>query len=208
MASSQNVNRPGNDDQQQKIDTLRSNIAAGIVAHRKFFLFEGIVMIVLGALAISYPLYGSIAVTTLIGWLFLIGGALRLGVRLSTRSRSSLMPGNGWALAAAVLAIIMGLVLISQPLQGMLTLTAILIVIFLVEGVAGIFAAFSFRQHSASWIWVLLSGIANVVLALLIWQGWPDTAAWAIGVLTGINLIFTGFAVVMLAVAAGRGHSS
>ena len=94
------------------------------------------------------------------------------------------------------------MILIANPLRGVLTLTMVLMALFLIEGVAAILAALNFRQHSRNWGWLLFSGIVDLVLVYLIWQGWPATAAWAIGLLAGVNLLFTGLSLVMLAIAA------
>src|SRR5271166_1970409 len=112
------------------------------------------------------------------------------------------MPGFGWALLSALLDVVIGLVLILQPLAGVLTLTMVLIAIFIVEGIAGIVVAIEFRQHLRSWGWVLFSGLIDLLLAWLIWQGWPSSGSWAIGLLVGINMLFFGLSLVMTALAA------
>ena len=100
------------------------------------------------------------------------------------------------------MAAVVGLVLVAMPLQGVLTLTMVLAALFALEGISSIFAALDFRHHTAHWGWLLLSGVVDLVLAGLIWQGWPATAAWAIGLLTGVNLFFLGLSLVMLSIAA------
>lgn len=102
----------------------------------------------------------------------------------------------------AALALVLGLILIAQPQQGVLTLTLALAIMFTIEGIASILISLDFRQHLANWGWTLLSGIIDLVLVYLIWQGWPGTAAWAIGLLVGINMLFFGLALVMTAIAA------
>lgn len=98
----------------------------------------------------------------------------------------------------------MGTILIANPLQGALTLTIVLVLLFLVEGVAAIAVAIGFREHSRNWGWLLFSGLVDLLLAFLIWQGWPGTAAWSIGLLVGVNLFFTGLSLMMLAIAARK----
>jgi uncharacterized membrane protein HdeD (DUF308 family) len=180
------------------LDGIQSRLAAAIHAHWKLFLAEGIVMMVLGLLAIAVPEVATLAITIFIGWLFFIGGIFRTISVLQHRT----MPGFVWSLLIAVLAILLGLILIARPIAGVLTLTIWLIVFFIVEGIAAIFLAIEHRRHLPSWGWVLLSGLVDLLLAYLIWDGWPSSAAWAIGLLVGINMVFVGLSLVMTALAA------
>jgi uncharacterized membrane protein HdeD (DUF308 family) len=180
------------------VDGIQRRLAAAIHAHWKLFLAEGIVMMVLGLLAIAVPEVATLAITLLIGWLFFIGGIFRTISVLQHRT----MPGFAWSLLIAVLAILLGLILIARPIAGVLTLTIWLIVFFLIEGIAAIFLAVEHRRHLPSWGWVLLSGLVDLLLAYLIWDGWPSSAAWAIGLLVGINMVFVGLSLIMTALAA------
>ena len=85
---------------------------------------------------------------------------------------------------------------------GVLTLTMVLVAFFIIEGIASIIGAIEHRQHLRSWGWVLFSGVIDLLLAYLIWAGWPSSASWAIGLLVGINMIFLGLSLVMTALAA------
>jgi uncharacterized membrane protein HdeD (DUF308 family) len=183
-----------------ELDSIRRRLAEAFHAHWKFFLAEGIVMLVLGLLAIAVPEVASLAITILIGWLFFVGGIFRTLSVLRHRQ----MPGFGWSLLTAVLAIILGLVLLLRPIAGALTLTLALIVFFVVEGVAAILLAIEQRRHLPSWGWVLLSGLVDLLLAFLIWDGWPSSAGWAIGLLVGINMVFVGVSLIMTALAARK----
>jgi uncharacterized membrane protein HdeD (DUF308 family) len=180
------------------LDGIQSRLAAAIHAHWKLFLAEGIVMMVLGLLAIAVPEVATLAITILIGWLFFVGGIFRTISVVQHRA----MPGFAWSLLIAVLAILLGLILILRPIAGVLTLTIWLIVFFIIEGIAAIFLAIEHRRHLSSWGWVLLSGLVDLLLAYLIWDGWPSSAAWAIGLLVGINMVFVGLSLVMTALAA------
>jgi uncharacterized membrane protein HdeD (DUF308 family) len=91
-----------------------------------------------------------------------------------------------------------------NPFRGMLTLTMLLMVLFSIEGVAAIFAALDFRHHTRHWVGMLFSGMVNLFLVFLLWYGWPATAAWAIGLLAGINLFVLGLALVIVAFAVRR----
>jgi len=180
------------------IEGIRSQMAATIHAHWKLVLAQGIVMMVLGFLAVIEPNVATFAVSIFVGWLFFIGGIFRT---LSVW-RARAMPGFAWALLTALLAIALGLILIFRPLAGVLTLTMVLIAFFILEGITAIALAVQHRQHLRSWGWVLFSGIIDLLLAYLIWAGWPSSADWAIGLLVGINMLFFGLSLVMTALAA------
>jgi len=177
---------------------VRRGLASAFHAHWKLFLAEGLVMMVLGLLAIAVPEVASLAITIFIGWLFFIGGIFRTVSLVQHRN----MPGFGWSLATALLAIALGLVLLLRPIAGVLTLTIALVAFFIIEGITAILLALEHRKHLPSWGWVLFSGLVDLLLALLIWDGWPSSAAWAIGLLVGINMVFSGLSLVMTAIAA------
>lgn len=181
-----------------ELDGMQRQFASAIQAHWKRFLAEGVVMVVLGLLAIAVPEIASLAIAIFIGWLFFVGGIFRTMSVL----RSQRMPGFAWALASAVLAIALGLVLVLHPIAGVLTLTIALVAFFILEGIAAILLAIEHRRHLPSWGWVLFSGLVDLLLAYLIWEGWPSSAGWAIGLLVGINMCFLGLSLIMTALAA------
>jgi uncharacterized membrane protein HdeD (DUF308 family) len=91
-----------------------------------------------------------------------------------------------------------------RPLAGVLTLTLALIIFFVVEGISAILLAIEHRRHLPSWGWILLSGLVDLLLAFLIWDGWPSSAGWAIGLLVGINMVFVGVSLIMTSIAARK----
>lgn len=183
------------------LNDLRKRMAAELAKHWKLFLIQGLLMCVLGGLAIALPQLATLAIEILVGWLFFVGGIVRCFTVFSAHK----LPGSIWSIITALLAIAVGLLLILEPLKGTLSLTMILIALFIVQGVVSILLSFQFREHLSSWMWTLLSGGIDLVLAYLIWRGWPDTATWAIGLLVGINMLFAGFSLVFNALAARSG---
>jgi len=182
----------------REIDDLRSRLAAFIHAHWRLFLIQGLFMMGLGFIAIVLPQISTLAVEIFVGWLFFIGGILRLLAVLHARNA----PGFWWSLITAALACVLGAILITHVQQGVLSLTLALAIMFAVEGIGGILISLDYRPHVPNWGWTLLSGLVDLVLVYLIWQGWPGTAAWAIGLLVGINMLFVGLALVMTAISA------
>ena len=178
------------------VSRLQQAVAQTVHEHWKLFLFEGIVLVVLGVLAVLIPQLATLAVAILIGWLFLIGGV----VGLVTTFMAKQAPGFWWSLLSAVLGIAAGLVLLIWPVSGAVSLTLLLIVFFVIEGVVSIMYALEHKKElSGRWGWMLASGIIDLVLAGMIFAGLPSTAAWALGLLVGINLVFGGAAMIGMA---------
>jgi uncharacterized membrane protein HdeD (DUF308 family) len=189
------MNQPGD-------ATRLQALTSAVREHRMMFLVEGIVLLALGFLAILIPPLATLGVTLLFGWLFLISGVMGLIATFWARQA----PGFWWSLVSAVLGIGAGLVLLVSPGSGALSLTLILIVFFVIEGVASVMYALDHRrQLTGSWGWMLVSGIIDLILAAMVFAGLPGSAAWAIGLLVGINMIFGGSALIAMALAARKG---
>ena len=178
---------------------LQRALTQSIREHWGLFLTEGIVLVVLGVLAIIIPPIATIAVTIFLGWLFLISGVVGLVTTFWARHA----PGFWWSLLSAVLAIAAGIVLLGWPVPGAVSLTLLLIAFFIIEGVLSILYAFEHKKElSGRWGWMLISGIIDLILAAIIWGGLPGTAAWALGLLVGINMLFGGSAMIAMALHA------
>jgi len=178
---------------------LQQAVASAIHEHWKLFLIEGIVLGLLGVAAIAVPWIATLAFTLVLGWLFLISGIVGLVTTFWMRGA----PGFWWSLFSAIVAIAAGLILLTSPVSGALSLTFVLIAFFVIEGIVTIMYAFEHRnQLSGRWGWMLASGIVDLILAGIIFAGLPGTAAWALGLLVGINLVFGGTAMVGMALAA------
>jgi len=174
-----------------------TSMSAIIAEHRGWFTFLGIAMIVIGVVAIAFPLVTTIAAKIFLGWLFLIGGVIQVVHAFSTQKWSQFFLN----LLIGALYVIVGAWLAFFPFTGIITLTILLAALFVVEGGAEIGMGFRIRPKSG-WVWLLVSGIVAVIAGVLIFAGLPSTAAWAIGLLVGINLIFSGISYVSLASAA------
>ena len=186
----------------QDIQGLQRAATAALHEHWVLFLVEGVVLLVLGATAVVLPPIATLAVTILLGWLFLVSGILGLITTFWMRHA----PGFWWSLLSAVLGIVVGAVLLASPLTGAFSLTLVLVAFFLVEGAVSImFALDHKRELSGQWGWMLASGIIDLALAIMIFAGLPSTAAWAVGLLVGINMIFGGSALIAMALHARKG---
>jgi uncharacterized membrane protein HdeD (DUF308 family) len=189
------MNQPTRQDAQ----ALGRAVAGAIREHWGLFLAEGIILVLLGVIAIVVPPIATIAFTLIVGWVFLFSGA----AGLFTTFYVGRSPGFWWSLLSALIGIAAGLILIARPVTGSLSLTLVLIAFFVVEGIASIMYAIDHRgQASARWGWMLVSGIIDLILAVIIFAGLPETAIWALGLLVGINMVFGGSALIAMALSA------
>ena len=185
------------------VEQLQSSVGKSLASHWRLLLSEGIILLLLGILAIVLPPIATIAVAIIIGWLLLISGI----VGLLATFKMHQAPGYFWSLVSAVLGIVAGIVLLRWPLSGTLSLTLILTVFLVMEGVTSIlFALEHKREMSGRWTVMLFSGIVDLVLAGIIFAGLPGTAAWAIGLLIGVNLVFGGSALITMALHARQSN--
>jgi uncharacterized membrane protein HdeD (DUF308 family) len=181
------------------LNKLQSKMSAAVREHWKAFLFEGILLAILGLAAMIVPPLASLAVTIFLGWMFLVSGIAGLVVSFWARA----MPGFWWSLISATLAVLAGGILLARPMQGVLTLTIVIGAYFLAEGVATIMYALEHRRElSGRWSWLLVAGLMDILIAFFIIAGLPGSAEWAIGLLVGINLLFGGATLIGMALAA------
>lgn len=172
------------------------DLMENINKHTGVILFEGILFVLFGVLAVLLPFVATLTITLIVGWLLLISGIFQ-GI-LSFQKMGS--RGFFWSLLSALLSFVIGILLVVRPFQGMVTLTILLAAFFVIEGVFEILMALEYRP-AGRWGWLLFSGITALILAVIIFSGLPGTAAWAIGLLLGINMIFFGFALTSISAA-------
>ena len=189
-------------DAGNEIKKLQSRVQAAVREHWKAFLFEGILLAILGLAAMIVPPLASLAVTIFVGWMFMISGIAGLVLTFWARA----LPGFWWSLISAALAVLAGGILLAQPVKGVYALTLVIGIYFVAEGVTTIMYALEHRRElSERWLWLLIAGIFDVLISFMIISGLPGSAEWAIGLLVGINLVFGGASLIGMALAARRG---
>lgn len=166
---------------------------------RKRLRTVGVVMLILGVLAVAFPFVTTIAFKTVIGWLFLIGAAGHFygAWNADTPTRRSLDVIQG-----AVFALIGGW-LAFMPTGGIITLTVLLAIAFVLHGIFETMMALWLKQFPG-WKWMLASGGVSILAGILIFAELPSSATWAIGLLLGINLLSSGFGYLMVSMAMGK----
>jgi uncharacterized membrane protein HdeD (DUF308 family) len=174
---------------QEMLSTIKRHGGLGIVV--------GVVMVVAGALAIFCPFVAGLSVTIAVGVLLIVSGVSRLffAFKMGSFGRGLLM------FVLGVLTIVAGGYLAAQPGIGLATLTMFLAAYLLVHGVFEIIWAFRLRPIKG-WGWTLFSGVAAVLLGIMIWGEFPASALWAVGLLVGIHMIFAGTSMASLSGAA------
>jgi uncharacterized membrane protein HdeD (DUF308 family) len=169
--------------------------------HWSQILAEGVILVILGWLALLLPTIFATAVNLTIGWIFVVSGLIGLITTASGRHA----PGFWWSLLSAILAIAVGSMLIEWPSANSLPMTYLLIAFFVIEGIATImFALDHRRQLSGRWEWMVASGFVDLALATLVLLGLPGTAPLAVGLLVGINMVFGGSALIAMAIYTHR----
>jgi len=162
-------------------------------------IFLGILTVVFGVFAIGTPFITGIAVTLFVGVMLAVSGVAQIVHALKSKQW-----GTGfWGTVIGVLGLAAGLIMIFRPMVGLVTMTMLLAIYFLVDGISEIIAAFRIKPDQG-WGWVFFNGVVAVVLGLMIWRQWPVSGAWAIGVLVGIHILLTGWTMIILGTGARK----
>lgn len=164
-----------------------------------WFLALGLLLIIAGAAAIAFPLLSTVATKIALGWIFLITGAVLVVHAFSIQGWRGFLLG----LLVGALYVVAGAYLAFSLFGGVISLTILLAALFMAEGVLEVIMAVRVRPHEG-WVWLLLSGLIAIAVGAMIAAQLPTSAEWAIGLLTGINLLSTGVSFVVLALAGRR----
>ena len=184
---------------QPGIERFRQELAMTLHEHWKAYLFEGIVLLLLGAAAIVVPQIATLTVALLIGWLLLFSGIVGLITTFQMRSA----PGFWWSLVSAILAIAAGIVLLASPVGSAIPLTFVLIVFFIIEGVASIM--FGARSQAPATRKLGRHAFERYCRSAVDRHDFPrppELGRGAIGLLVGINMVFGGVALIAMALHA------
>jgi uncharacterized membrane protein HdeD (DUF308 family) len=175
-------------------EVFREAMRETVRRYSLWHLIQGVLLVAAGVLAIIYPVISSVAVILLLGWLLIISGVLQ-GISLIGARH---VPHFWLQLISVALAILIGFLFLRDPQQGLLTITLLLIVFFMIEGISKVVFALTIRPFP-NWGWVFASGLVGILLSLILWASLPITATWLIGLLLGIQLISVGAAIAYLA---------
>jgi uncharacterized membrane protein HdeD (DUF308 family) len=170
--------------------------------HSRWFMALGIAMVVLGTIAIGSACVATEAATWLFGFLLLAGGISEI-ISAFWAGRWS---GTLAHMLIGILYVIVGLLITDSPRDAAIQLTLILAIFFIISGVFRI--VFSLSERFTGWGWVLLNGVVTLLLGMLVYKQWPLSGLWVIGLFVGIELIFNGWAWIMLSMGLRENRSA
>ncbi|MDQ0390233.1 HdeD family acid-resistance protein [Labrys monachus] len=162
----------------------------------RWFLVIGLISVVGGLFALIHPGIASLAVVYWVGWLFLVLGAVQLIQAMTVKAWGGFFE----AAVLGVLALLLGVSILLDPISGAISLTALIGVLFLIYGIVKVMIAFRIRR-SVSWIWMLLSGLVSILLAVMIFTNFPWSALSLLGILLGVELLANGLALIFTGLA-------
>jgi uncharacterized membrane protein HdeD (DUF308 family) len=171
-------------------DTMRDTVRRNSL----LYLLQGILMVITGVLALIYPSLASVAIVRLLGW-FLIASGIFQGFGLIGARE---VPYFWMELLSAVLAIVIGVLLLRHTDAGLLFFSVLFLIYFMIEGMVKAIFAFIIRPFP-NWGWVLASGLLGIVFAVYLWANLSTVSDWMLGVLLGVLLLVEGTALASLA---------
>ncbi len=175
-------------------EAFREAMRQTVKQYSLWYLVQGVLLVAAGILAVIYPVISSAAVIVMLGWLLIISGVLQ-GIGLFGAGQ---VPHFWLQLISVILAVLIGFLFLRDPEQGLVSITLLLIVFFMIEGMSKVVFALTIRPFP-NWGWILASGLVGILLSVILWASLPGTAAWLIGLLLGIQLISVGAAIAYLA---------
>jgi uncharacterized membrane protein HdeD (DUF308 family) len=159
----------------------------------KWLLIEGLALIVLGIFSLAATLWAALAVTVFFALVLLMAGISEIGLAVwAPRWRGVVLH-----FLAGILYVIVGAIMLENPLSTIKSLTLLLAVCLFVNGALRI--GYALTERFTGWMWALLSGVISLILGVIIWRRWPWDSEWVIGVYVGVELLFAGWSCVMVA---------
>jgi uncharacterized membrane protein HdeD (DUF308 family) len=158
-----------------------------------------VLLIVFGMFAVGSPFIAAVAVSIAVAWLLVLAGVVHLMLAVHAHRAARLV----WKLLVGLVYVFFGVYLILHPVLGVASLTLVLAVLFLIEGIFDVILFFNMRPMRGAF-WVLVDGIVTLLLGLMIYLQWPSSAGWATGVLVGVSMIISGVTRVMLSLAVRK----
>lgn len=168
--------------------------------NRTLLIVEGALFAILGFLAVALPGLSTLSTELFIGWLLVFAGVFQLYRTIKAGAHAT---GFISSLIISILYMIFGVLLILFPVAGIFSLTVLLTLFFIAEGIAKIVLGIQLKPFRR-WGWFILNGVLALIMAFIIWAGWPGTAFWVLGLLVGINMIFFGISLIFLAIGTPR----
>jgi uncharacterized membrane protein HdeD (DUF308 family) len=178
---------------------MASSMTAGADRATTWSIALSVLLMIAGLMAMVLPMVAGLAFAVFVGWLLIISGVLHLVYAFSAGHPRMLV----WQIFLGIVYGFIGFYVLVNPVAGLAGLTFAIAVYLFVEGVLEFALSFQLRPAPGSG-WLLVDGVITVVLAIMIWSTWPTSAAWAVGVLVGVSMFFSGLTRLMLSLAVRR----
>jgi len=190
------------DSKEEAMESIRKQAGNWLAEAKKnagWLVGLGVLTVIAGFLAVAAPLASGLGVAVFVGAAVLVGGTARLIASFKAESFGQ----GAIAVLGGALAVIAGLIMMARPGLALATMTLMLAVYLLVDGVFGAIVAFGMRPQKG-WGWMLFSAATGVLVGILLLREWPLTGMWAIGTLAGIHLMVSGFSMISIGSMARR----
>lgn len=161
------------------------------------WILMAVLSIVGGVYALANPVLAGGVATVLIGWVFVITGIIQAVAGFRAEGTGAKI----WSILLGVLTVILGIMLLAEPLKGLVALTTTIAILLIIGGVSKLILSFSLEDRSFFWL-VLISGVASLALGLVIFANWPVSAVSALGILLGVQFIADGISSLALALTS------
>lgn len=162
---------------------------------RTLALAGGVIGLV-GLVAIAFPFVTGMSISVLLGALLIVSGIVH-GVHAFSAGS---WRGSAWQVVLGIVSVLAGIVLLVNPVFGLVALTLLLVAYLLVDGVTELWMSVRMKGQEGRG-WIAASGVISLILAGILWAGFPADATWALGLLVGISLLMTGLSMVFVAFA-------
>ena len=174
-------------------ESVTSGLLDGIKKNARMAVVMGIVMVICGVLAIGSPLAAGMSVTMIVGIMLAVGGIAQCLLAFQAGAL-----GKGLLIfLVGALTTVAGFFLFNQPLAGLATITFLLAAYFIVTGIFELISSVQIRP-AEGWGIMLFNGIVTLLLGIMLWSEFPLSGAWAVGVLFGVKLLFSGWSLIFI----------
>jgi uncharacterized membrane protein HdeD (DUF308 family) len=163
-----------------------------------WYLALGIVLVVIGTFALGSAMLFTLTSVVLFGWLLIAAGLLEAFHAFWRKKWGGFFVD----LLTGILYVVVGFMIVANPAASAVSLTLLIALFLIFSGISRIVIALTVQVHNRAWL--ALHGVIVLLLGISIWNNWPLSGLWVIGLFVGIELILNGWSLIMLSLAAKR----
>jgi uncharacterized membrane protein HdeD (DUF308 family) len=177
--------------------TVPAPVLGDLIYNWGWLLAQGILLVVLGTIGLGLTIWLTLATVFIFGVFLVIGGGVQLFQTFKCKGWGSIL----WHVLIALLYVLAGLMIMADPVAASTLFTLLLAGALVGIGIVRLIMAFQLRGIK-NWGWPLIGGIAAIVLGLMILARWPVSGFWVIGLFVAIEMIFSGWSYIFIALGA------